>query len=409
MTSGSPLAAPLRALGVIGVALGLLLTGYAFGAQEFGSPAALSVNERVVGQGSVVSGLSDAADFQTFWDVWQLVKSAYVDQPVSERDLYYGSIAGMVSGLGDPYSAYFTPEDARAFDEQLAGKFFGIGAQLDMKDGQIVVVAPLPGTPAERAGVMVGDAILAIDDIDTAGMSIDEAVSRIRGEKGTSVTLTLYQAGADAPRDVPITRDEITIDSVAYTLRDDGVAVIEISMFNDDTSALFAAAAQRVLDDDASGLILDLRNNPGGLLDSAIDLAGYWLPAGQTAVIESIGGEQTTFATRGTAALAGLDTVVLVNGGSASASEILAGALQDADEAVVIGETTFGKGSVQEYHDLPDGGAIKITVAKWLTPLGRSIDQQGITPDQEVLFTQEDFDAKRDPQLDAALHILQAE
>lgn len=409
MSSGSPIAAPLRALGVIGIALGLLFTGYAFGSHEFASVEMLSAEERVVGQGSIATGLSEDADFQTFWDVWRLVKSAYVDQPVSERDLYYGSIAGMVAGLGDPYSVYFTPEDAQAFDEQLAGSFFGIGAQLDVKDEQIVVVAPLPGTPAEHAGVLSGDIILAIDGVTTEGMSIDEAVSHIRGEKGTSVTLTLYHAGADAPEDVPITRDEITIDSVTYTLRDDGVAVIEISMFNDDTSTLFAAAAERVIDDGATGILLDLRNNPGGLLDSAIDLAGYWIPAGQTAVIESVGDAQTVYPTNGTAMLANIETVVLVNGGSASASEILAGALQDTDEAVIVGQTTFGKGSVQEYHDLPDGGAVKITVAKWLTPLGRSIDKEGIAPDQEVLFTQEDIDAKRDPQLDAALHILQTE
>ncbi len=409
MSSGSPIAAPLRALGVIGIALGLLFTGYAFGSHEFASVEALDAEERVLGQGSVATGLSDDADFQTFWDVWRLVKSAYVDQPVSERDLYYGSIAGMVAGLGDPYSVYFTPEDARAFDEQLAGSFFGIGAQLDVKDEQIVVVAPLPGTPAERAGVLTGDIILAIDGVTTEGMSIDEAVSHIRGEKGTSVTLTLYRVGTDAPEDIPITRDEITIDSVAYTLRDDGIAVIEVSMFNDDTSTLFAAAAERVIDDGATGILLDLRNNPGGLLDSAIDLAGYWIPAGQTAVIESVGDAQTEYPTNGTAMLANIETVVLVNGGSASASEILAGALQDADEAVIVGQTTFGKGSVQEYHDLPDGGAVKITVAKWLTPLGRSIDNEGIAPDQDVPYTQEDIDAKRDPQLDAALHILQTE
>jgi carboxyl-terminal processing protease len=409
MSSRSPIAAPLRALGVIGIALALLLTGYGFGSYEFASVEELSAEERVVGQGSVATGLSTDADFQTFWDVWRLVKSAYVDQPVSEKNLYYGAIAGMVSGLNDPYSTYFTPEDARAFDEHLAGVFFGIGAQLDMKDGEIVVIAPLPGTPAERAGVLAGDKILAIDGETTEGMSIDWAVSHIRGEKGTIVTLTLYRDGDTEPREVPITRDEITVDSVTYTLRDDGVAVIEVSMFNDDTSALFAAAAERVIHDGAKGIVLDLRNNPGGLLDSAIDLAGYWLPAGQTAVIQQNGEEQSAYPTNGSAMLANIETVVLVNGGSASASEILAGALQDADEAAVVGQMTFGKGSVQEYHGLPDGGAIKITVAKWLTPLGRSIDHEGIVPDQEVLFTQEDFDAERDPQLDAALHLLQAE
>jgi len=409
IASGSPLAAPLRALGLIGIALTLLFIGYAFGSREFVSPESLAVNERVVGQGSIATGLSDDADFQTFWDVWRLVKSVYVDQPVSEKQLYYGAIAGMVGGLNDPYSAYFTPEDTQAFDEQLAGSFFGIGAQLDVKDGQIVVVAPLPGTPAERAGILTGDGILAVDGVATEGVSLDEVVSRIRGEKGTMVTLTIHRDAEDVPRDVDIVRDEITVDSVTYTLRDDGIAVIAVSMFNDDTSELFAAAAQQVLHDGAKGVVLDLRNDPGGLLDAAIDLAGYWIPAGETAVIERNGEEEVVYATSGTALLADIETVVLVNGGSASASEIVAGALQDTGKIRIVGQNTFGKGSVQEYHHLPDGGAVKVTVAKWFTPLGRSIDKQGIAPDQEVLFTQEDADAKRDPQLDAAINILQTE
>lgn len=409
MSSRSPLAAPLRVLGVIAIALVCVAIGYGFGSQEFAFSAVPEGEAHVLGQGSVATDLSEDADFATFWDVWKLVKSAYVDQPVSEEALYYGSIAGMVAGLNDPYSVYFTPEDAAAFNEQLAGSFSGIGAQLDMKENRIVVIAPLPGTPAERAGVKSEDVILAIDGVVTDGMSIDEAVSHIRGEQGTSVTLSLLHKDAESPIDVSIVRDDIAIDSVVYTMRDDFVAVIEVSMFNEDTSSLFKSAAEQAVTDGATGIVLDLRNNPGGLLDSAIDLAGYWIPAGQVAVMESIGGKQESFSTNGTASLANIPTVVLVNGGSASASEILAGALQDTDEAVVVGETTFGKGSVQEYHDLPDGGAVKITVARWLTPLGRSIDKQGIAPDQEISFTDEDIHAKRDPQFDAALHILQTQ
>lgn len=408
ISSRSPLSAPLRAIGVVGIALLCAGIGYGFGSRDLSFPVP-DGEGRVLGQGSVATDLSEDADFATFWDVWKLVKSSYVDQPVSEKDLYYGSVAGMVASLGDPYSTYFTPEDARAFNEQLSGSFFGIGAQLDTKDGNIVVIAPLPGTPAERAGLQPEDVIVTIDDAPTEGMTIDEAVSRIRGERGTVVTLGITREGSEDPRLFPITRDEITIDSVTYEMRDDGIAVISVSMFNDDTSSLFASAAQNVLSDNATGIIVDLRNNPGGLLDASIDLAGYWIAAGGTAVIESVGETQESYATNGNAILANVPTVVLVNGGSASASEILAGALQDSKEATVIGETTFGKGSVQEYHELPDGGAVKITVAKWLTPLGRSIDKQGITPDQTVEFTQEDVNAKRDPQLDAALDLLSQE
>ena len=406
ISSRSPLSAPLRAIGMIGIALLCVAIGYGFGAHEFAGAAVPDGEGRVLGLGSVASDLSSDADFATFWDVWKLVKSSYVDQPVSEKDLYYGSIAGMVASLNDPYSTYFTPEDARAFNEQLSGSFYGIGAQLDTKDGQIVVISSLPGTPAERAGLKSDDAILAIDGTSTEGMVIDEAVSHIRGDKGTAVTLTILSSGEAESKDVEIVRDEITIDSVTYSMRDDHVAVIEISIFNDDTSRLFASAAQNAIDDGAKGIVLDLRNNPGGLLDAAIDLAGYWLPSGSTAVIEAVGGAQNEYPTNGNAMLGNLPTAVLVNGGSASASEILSGALQDAKKATIVGKTTFGKGSVQEYHELPDGGAVKVTVARWLTPLGRSIDKQGITPDQTVDYTEDDFHAKRDPQFDAAINLL---
>lgn len=398
--------APLRAMGVLGIVIASLALGYAFGAHEYAPTASSTSEGKVLGQGSVASDISQDVDFSTFWNVWKMMKSTYVDQPVSEKQMYYGAMSGLLSSVGDPYSVYFNPDDAKEFNEQLAGSFFGIGAQLDVKDDQIVVIAPLPGTPAERAGIKPEDAILSIDGESTDGMAIDVAVAHIRGEKGTVVTLSILHAGATEPEEVKITRDEITVDSVTYTLRDDGVAVIEISMFNEDTSSLFASAAKRAIDDGAKGIVLDLRNNPGGLLDAAIDLAGYWLPSGDTAVIERVGDKEESYPTSGTASLANIPTVVLVNGGSASASEILAGALQDAKKATVIGETTFGKGSVQEYMDLPDGGAVKITVARWLTPAGRSIDKQGITPDQTVSFTQDDLHAKRDPQLTAAIDLL---
>ena len=403
MSSRSPLAAPLRALGVVLVAVVFVAVGYSLGVHESVKTVVPDGEGHVLGQGQVPNWVGDDADFATFWDVWSLVRSAYVDQPVSEKDLYYGSIAGLVAGLHDPYSTYFTPEDAQAFNEQLSGRFFGIGAQLDLKDGQIVVIAPLPGTPAERQGIRAEDAILTIDGVLTEAMSLDEAVSKIRGEKGTTVILGVLHKDATEPVAISIVRDEIKTDSVTYSMRDDKIAVIEVSMFNEDTSSLFATAAQNALQDGAQGIIVDLRNNPGGLLDAAIDVAGYWIPSGQAAVIEEVRCERDELPTSGSASLRDVPTVVLVNGGSASASEILAGALQDFQEARVIGEQTYGKGSVQEYHDLPDGGAVKITVARWLTPLGRSIDESGITPDEVVPFTLDDAHAKYDPQFDAAL------
>lgn len=403
MTSRSPLTAPLRALGVVLVAVIFAGFGYTVGMHDSARTVVPDGEGRVVNQGGEPKGLSDDVDFSTFWDVWSLVRSSYVDQPVSEKNLYYGSVAGMVAGLHDPYSNYFTPEEAQAFNEELSGTFFGIGAQLDQRDGNIVVIAPLPGTPAERAGILAEDFIVSIDGVSTEGMVLNEAVNAIRGEKGTTVTLGIVHKDTEDIVTMPIVRDEIKTESVTYTFRDDGIAVIEVSMFNEDTSSLFRTASQRALKDGATGIILDLRNNPGGLLDAAIDLAGYWVPSGSSVLIEEIRGTRDEFPANGLAQLREIPTVVLVNGGSASASEILAGALQDYGEARVIGDQTFGKGSVQEYHDLPDGGAVKITVARWLTPLGRSIDQTGITPDDIVSLTLDDVHAKRDPQFTAAL------
>lgn len=409
----TPLSAPLRAIGLVLILVLFTTFGYVLGQQRsFQIGGQTSLNEQtssisqLIGFGNKPSDVSSDADFATFWNVWKMVRSNYVDQPVSEKDLYHGAIAGMVGSMKDPYTTYFTPEDAKAFDEQLSGSFAGIGAQLDTKDGKIVVITALPGTPADKAGILPEDEILAIDGTATDGMIVEDAVTKIRGEKGTTVVLNILHKGGNTPADITLTRDEITIASVKYTKEDNGIALIDVSIFNDDTSNLFAKAVEQALQDGATGLVIDLRNNPGGLLDSAINLAGYWLESGDIAVIEDKQGKRHEFATEGTASLKDLPTVVLVNGGSASASEILAGALQDAKKATVIGEQTFGKGSVQEFHDLPDGGAVKITVAHWLTPLGRSINKEGITPDSIVTFTEQDAHAKHDPQFDAAIHFL---
>lgn len=403
--SPSPLATPLKALAVTMLAAILVAVGYAVGLQQQFSEQVPEGEGRVLNKSDAPSWVSDDADFAAFWDVWELVRAQYVDQPVSELDMYYGSLQGMLWSLDDPYSTYFTPEEAAEFDRDLEGTFFGIGAEIGLKDDQIVVIAPLAGTPAEKAGLLAGDQILLINDVSTEGMSVSEAVDNIRGDRGTAVILQVSREGVEEPITLTITRDEIKIDSVTFDIRDDGIAVISVSMFNDDTMTLFEEKSRELLEAGATGIVLDLRNDPGGLLDAAIDLAGYWID-GQTVVIEEIRGSREEYAASGTARLQDVPTVVLVNGGSASASEILAGALQDYQEATIIGEQTFGKGSVQEYHQLPDGSAVKITVARWLTPLGRSIDQTGITPDVVVPLTSEDYHANQDPQFNAAIDFL---
>ncbi len=396
----SPLLAPLKAILALGVAAFFFVFGYTIGhTNDDGSGAVIGKYQNP----PVVSGAD--VDFDLFWDVWRLVEQQYVDQPVVDKDLFYGSLQGLLWGLGDPYSTFFTPEMAASFAQELEGSFFGIGAEIGLDDdGFVVVIAPLPETPADNAGLKPGDHIIMIDKVDTTGMSVNEAVDLIRGDKGTHVVLTIFREGLEEPFDVDIIRDEINVDSVISEIRDDGVVVITITMFNEDTVRLFDKAVKEVLNRGAKKLVLDLRNNPGGYLDAAINLAGYWID-NRTAVIEEVRGEQQAFLAQGDSRLAGLDTVVLVNGGSASASEILSGALQDYKLAHLIGEQTFGKGSVQEYHELPDGSAVKITVARWLTPLGRSIDELGITPDEIVAPSE---NAEEDSQFDAALRFLEA-
>ncbi len=360
---------------------------------------------RVVNTRSVPEGTAKDIDFQQFWDTWNLVKDRYVHQPVSVEDLFYGALQGLLIGLEDPYSVYFTQEDAAQFTAELDGTFSGIGAEIDSRDDYIVVVAPLADSPAEQAGVRAGDRIVAIDGVETFGMTVTDAVLSIRGEKGTSVTLSVLHEDAEALVDIAIVRDDITINSVEWEIRDDGIAVINIYMFNDDTVALFQQAVQDMLEADVKGIVVDLRNNPGGVLTAAIQIGGYWID-GEPIAIERSQESSRELTASGVAQLAGIPTVVLINGGSASSSEILAGALRDYGVATLIGETTFGKGSVQEYIELPDGSAVKITVAEWLTPNGHSINEVGIPPDVEVLYTVEDYNEERTPQLDAAIDFL---
>ncbi len=407
-SSGSPLKTPLKALFYIGLAAIIFIGGYFLGhGRATEAQGAVDEGDVTGLHGETPSWLAEDVDFDMFWEVWDLAKTEFVDSPTPDKDLFYAALQGLVWGLKDPYSTFFTPKMAEDFSADLDGKFFGIGAEIGLDDSaNIVVIAPLDETPAAVAGLEPEDRILSIDGVSTSGMSVNEAVEKIRGEEGTTVKLVLGRVGRE-PFEVSITRAEITVDSVRWEVRDDGVAVISINVFNDSTPALFAEAVKDIQAQGVDELIVDLRNNPGGLLDAATILAGYWV-GDEVVVIEDNGESKTELHGKGRALLADTQTVVLANAGSASASEILAGALQDYDKATVIGDQTFGKGSVQEYHTLEDGSAVKITVARWLTPLGRSIDKEGIAPDQVVPFTEEDSNAGTDPQLQAALDFLAA-
>ncbi len=355
--------------------------------------------------------ISKDVDFPLFWDVWKTVKERYVKQPVSDVDLFHGSIEGMVAALNDPYSIYLKPTLADEFAKDLQGTFEGIGAEVGIKNNVITVIAPLPDTPAAKAGLRAGDKIITIDDKSTAGMSVDEAVNLIRGQGGTKVKLGVMRNGTKDPLKFEITREKIVVKSVNWQIKKTAsgavIGYIEIRQFNDDTASLFDRAVQELLKESPKGLIIDLRNDPGGYLDAAVSVAGHWTNG--TVVIErKYDGSETPVASKGRVELKGTPTMVLVNQGSASGSEILAGALQDYQLATLVGMKTFGKGSVQDYQQLSDGSALKLTVAEWLTPKKRSINKEGIAPDVEVDLTEKDANEDKDPQLAKALELVES-
>jgi carboxyl-terminal processing protease len=352
-------------------------------------------------------GLGQDVDFDLYWEVWDALHEKYVDKDkINDKELFYGSIEGMVRAMNDPYSVFMDPLEAKDFQESLnETSFEGIGAEISIRDNVLTVVSPLEGTPADKAGLRPGDKILAIDGTSTANMNLDDAVQRIRGEEGTEVVLTVLRESFQEPQDIPIVRGEIVVKSVRTKMEDD-IFVIEITNFKNDTFDLFNQAVQEAVKKDPGGIVLDLRNNPGGYLQGAVEVASEWVEDGNVVIEEFAGGEKQEYEAKGVARLKDFNTVVLINQGSASASEIVAGALQDHEEAIILGEKSFGKGSVQSLQDFENKSSIKITVAKWLTPSGDTIEEKGIEPDIEVEMSQEDYDQVKDSQLDRALELL---
>ncbi|MBU0619897.1 S41 family peptidase [Patescibacteria group bacterium] len=352
-------------------------------------------------------GLTQDIDFNLFWDVWDTVKANYVDKgKINEKEMFYGALSGMVASLKDPYTIFMDPKIAQEFENDLSGKFEGIGAEIGIKDDILTIIAPLSGMPADLAGLKAGDKIYAINDEITAGISIDVAVRKIRGPKDTEVVLTIYRNGAGKPEDIKIKRGVITIQSVKTELNDENIFVIKIINFNNDTFNLFNKAVREVMSKNPKGIILDLRNNPGGYLDTAIEIASEWIETGVVVTEQFSEENKNDYLARGRARLKDYPTVILVNQGSASASEIVAGALQSHKKAKIIGMKTFGKGSVQTLKEFQDGSSVKITVAKWLTPDGACINDNGIIPDEEIDFIIEDYNSNKDPQMERATEII---
>jgi carboxyl-terminal processing protease len=366
--------------------------------------------ERVIGVANKETQVVTDVDFDPFWKVWNTINDKYPkDGNVDDQVKVYGAISGLVGSLDDPYSVFFEPESAKLFEEEIAGNFSGVGMEVGIKNKTLTVIAPLKDTPAYRADIKSGDRILKIDEKVTVGMKIEEAIKLIRGERGTQVVLHILHEGDSEPVDIKITRDIIEIPTLDTEVRPDGIFVIKLYSFSANSTDLFRKAIREFALSGLSRLVLDLRGNPGGYLNAAVDVSSWFLSAGKVVVTEDYSDSRKpeVFRSRGYDVFTdNLKFVILVDGGSASASEIVAGAMQDHSKATLVGGKTFGKGSVQEALKITPDTLLKITVAKWLTPNGNQISEVGLTPDYEVEVTKEDIEKKHDPQMEKAVELL---
>jgi carboxyl-terminal processing protease len=349
---------------------------------------------------------SARATFEPFWEAWHLVNNRYFDQPVDNVALMEGAIEGMLASLGDDNTRYLSPRDEARARQDMEGEISGIGAEVEMRDNHVVIVSPIDESPAAEAGLQPGDIILEADDIDLRGMDLLEAVDYIRGPEGTAVTLLIERNGEQF--EVEIIRARIRIDSVSSEMLEEGIAYVRINRFGERTAAELETTLNELLSQNPTGLIVDVRRNPGGALDAALDVADQFLPGG-TILIERFGdGRERIFEATSNGLATQIPLVVLIDEGSASASEVLAGAIRDQGRGILIGETSFGKGTVQSWQPLSNGGGVRITIARWLTPNDTWIDQTGLEPDITVSLPEvEDFDEFVDTQLETAVDYLQ--
>lgn len=394
----TPLKPWLKGVGAFVAAILIFTAGLGVGSGSLSLPS-LQQNQ------SLNNELPATPDYTSVTEVYRTLKQNF-DGELQLDALTDGMKTGLVEAAGDPYTEYLNKEQYKTFNEELTGSFTGIGAELtEDENDNIVVVAPLAGFPAEQAGLLPKDIITEVDGKSVSGQTVSEVVTKIRGQKGTIVKLKVVRDGSQEV-EFAIERAEINIPSVEWKV-ENGVGYLKITRFGEDTSGLAQKAAVEFKQQNVKGVVLDLRSNPGGLLNAAVSVSGIWLPSGSTVLTERRGGEViNTLKTQGTPVLNGVPTVVLINQGSASASEIVAGALKDNNAATLVGEQSFGKGSVQQLIDLKAGGVLKVTVARWYTPGGKNIDKEGITPDKSVTLSAEQLKAGQDPQKDAALQII---
>jgi carboxyl-terminal processing protease len=391
----------------------LIIVAFSFGIY-LGKSNTRQTSQEIFNLGTTTNiNSSSTADMTPFWTTWKLLEQKFVythkdAKKITDQEKVWGAIQGLTSSYGDPYTVFMPPEESKNFENDISGNFEGVGMELAIKDKNIVVVAPLKDTPAYKAGVMKGDVIIAINGETTAGMSVDDAVKKIRGKAGTSVTLTFARNGTTKPVEITMMRGIIDVPTAETEIKGD-VFVIHLYNFYALSANKFRMALREFIDSGKTKLILDLRGNPGGYLESAVDMASWFLPLGKTVVREDFGPniEEQVYRSKGYDIFnENLKMLILADSGSASASEILAGALQENNVAKIVGTKTFGKGSVQELIKITPETSLKVTIARWLTPNGVSISDGGLTPDYKVEITEADLKANKDPQMDKAIEIL---
>jgi len=360
--------------------------------------------------GSILTDPEKEVDMSLMWGVWRLLIKHYIHPDrLNPPEMIYGAVGGMVRAVGDSYTTFMTPNENKNFHQSLQGTLEGIGAELTMRDGMVVVVSPLKGSPAAASGLEPEDIIIEVDGADIQGEMLHQVVQKIRGPKGTKVTLTIIRKNEEDSLEIAITRASIHIPSVESEVKETAsgsVGYIQLNQFGEDSVQEMTNALKSLRKNDIKGIIVDVRFNGGGFLEGAVQIASMFLKEGKVVTVERREGEPTNHYVSGRPSDPDIPIVILINEGSASASEILAGALQDHKRATIIGKTSFGKGTVQEVFDLPGNASVRITVARWLTPLGKDLGTEGVVPDMEVERSRDEISQQIDPQLDKAMRYL---
>lgn len=394
-------------IGIVVVVMALagvtFYAGFSYGKAQVPSQFLI---EGVLNQGL---GQPGDVDFSLFWDSWRVIQDKYVGRKdLDKQEMVFGAISGMVKSLDDPYTVFLPPQESKIFKEDVSGSFEGIGAEIGIRNDILTIISPLEGSPAKEAGLRAGDRVLEIDGESSKGITLFEAVQRIRGPQGSQVVLTIICDDGGESEDITITRDTIKIPVLEWELKENNVVHLRLFSFSEEAPRAFRSALLEILRKPTDKIILDLRNNPGGFLEVAQELMGWFVSPGEIVAIEDFGDERRNREYRaiGNGALRNFKVVVLINKGSASASEIMAGALRDIRGVKIVGEKSFGKGSIQELENLSGGASLKVTIARWLTPSGVSISEEGLEPDIEVEISEEDIVEEKDPQLEKAQDLI---